>query len=259
MADLRNEPRIVLYDIETTHNLAAVFKLFGEDYIDPSNLIQERYICCASWKVLGERQVSSVSVLDNPKLYEKDPHNDKYVVETLHKVLSEADVIIGHNGDAYDLKFTEGRCLFHSLSPLPLIPSIDTLKVAKSRFLFNSNKLDYLGAFLKVGRKKPTKTGLWIRVLNGDKKAVREMVSYNKQDVLLLERVFMKLRPYVANHISRELFGHTGCPRCGSKHYQSRGLHRAVTKVYQRFQCQTCGGWFRLLKGELGSTKFRVL
>lgn len=254
------EPKIVLWDIETTHNLVAVFKLFGEDYISPDNLLQERYIVCAAWKDLGKTAVSAVSTLDDPKRFAKDPHDDYHVVKTLHAVLSDADVIIAHNGDKYDIKFTEGRMLFHGLSPLPPIVKIDTLKVAKDRFLFNSNKLDYLGSFLKVGRKKPTTGGLWLRVLQGDKAAVKEMVTYNKQDVELLERVFEKLRPYVANHISRQLFGQTtGCPRCGSVKVQSRGTHRATTRVYQRFQCQGCGGWFRNLKAESKSTSLRVL
>lgn len=254
------EPRIVLWDIETTHNRVAVFKLFGEDYISPENIIQERYIVCASWKALGARSADAVSVLNDPKRFKKDPCDDYHVCKTLHDVLSNADVIVAHNGDKYDIKFTEARMLFHGLSPLPTIPSIDTLKVAKGRFLFNSNKLDYLGNFLKVGRKKPTTGGLWLRVIQGDIAAIKEMVSYNKQDVDLLERVFLKLRPYVANHISRQLFGQmAGCPRCGSTKVQSRGVHRATTRTYQRFQCQGCGGWFRQLKGETKSTNLRVL
>lgn len=254
------EPRIVLWDIETTHNLAAVFKLFGDDYINPENIVQERYIVCAAWKMLGEKKVDAVSTLDNAKLYKADPHNDLHVCRVLHSVLSRADVLVAHNGDKYDIKFTEARMLYHGLSPLPPVVKIDTLKVAKDRFLFNANRLDYLGAFLKVGRKKPTTGGLWLRVLQGDRAAIREMVTYNKQDVELLERVFIKLRPYVANHISRQLFGQTvGCPRCGSSKVQSRGVHRATTREYQRFQCQACGGWFRTMKADSKSTTLRVL
>lgn len=254
------EPRIVLWDIETTHNLVAVFKLFGEDYISPDNILQERYIVCAAWKTLGAKTVSAVSTIDNPKLYAKDPHNDYHVVKTLHDVLMGADVIVAHNGDKYDIKFTEARMLYHGLSPLPPIVKIDTLKVAKDRFLFNSNRLDYLGKFLKVGGKKPTTTGLWLRVLQGDKAAIKEMVVYNKQDVNVLEKVFLKLQPYMANHISRQLFGQTaGCPRCGSTKVQSRGAHKATTRTYQRYQCQDCGGWFRELKANSKSTTLRTL
>jgi hypothetical protein len=241
----KDSPKIVLWDIETTHNLAAVFGLAHNDYINPDNIVQERYIVCAAWKTLGQKAISAVATPDFD-LYKKDPHNDEMVVRKLHDVLSDADVIVAHNGDQYDIKFTEGRMLYHGLPPLPPLLKIDTLKEARNRFLLNSNKLDYLGNYLKVGRKKPTSGGLWLRVLNGDADAVKEMVKYNKQDVALLERVFLKLQPYMAQHTNRHLFGNkSGCPRCGSLKIQARGFHRSITQVYQRFHCQGCGGWFR--------------
>lgn len=254
-------PKIILWDIETTHNLAAVFKLTQNDYINSENITQERYIVCAAWKELGKTKVSAVSTLDDPKRFQTDPHDDYHVVKTLHKVLSEADVIIAHNGDSYDIKFTEARMLIQGLPPLPPITKIDTLSAARGRFLFNANNLNYLGNILKVGAKKPTKTGLWLKVLQGDKKAILEMVRYNKQDVALLERVFRKLQPYIANHVNRQLFRGTGldCPRCGSKKTQARGIHKALTRTYQRYQCQDCGGWFRNLKAATKSTTTRVL
>lgn len=244
------EPRIVLYDLETSLQTVAVFQLKNQDWINPENIITERYIISASWKDLGESRVHAVSVLDDPKRYAADPHDDFHVVNELHRLLSSADVVVAHNGDQFDQKYVNTRILYHGLPPLPPITSIDTCKVAKQRFLFNANRLDYLGAYLKVGRKKPTTSGLWLKVLNGSKSAIREMVEYNKQDVLLLERVFLKLRPYIQNHVNRELFGKTGCPRCGSNHVQSRGVHRAISRVYQRFQCQKCGGWFRSVKND---------
>lgn len=257
---MSKSPRIILYDIETTHNLVATFQLKNQDWINPDNIIRERYVVCAAWKVLGEKEVHAVSVLDNPKLYKKNPHDDLHVISELHKVLSEADVIIAHNGDSYDIKFTEGRMLIQGLDPLPPITKIDTLKAARDRFLLNANNLNYLGQILKVGKKTPTTPGLWLRVLNGDKAAIREMVRYNKQDVVLLEKVFLKLQPYIANHVNRHLFGETGCPRCGSHKIQSRGVHRAVTQTYNRFQCQACGGWFRALRADrTKSVKTRVL
>jgi hypothetical protein len=251
--------KTLIYDIETTHDLVAVFQLKQNDYIQPENIVQERYIVCASWKELGKSRIYSTSVLDDPKRYKRNPHDDYAVVHKLHEVLGEADLIIAHNGDAFDLKFTEARILIHGLPPLPPIAKIDTLKVARDRFLFNANNLNYLGKILGVGGKKATKSGLWLRVLAGDESAIHEMVKYNKQDVALLERVFLKLQPYVANHLSRQLLGETGCPRCGSTNVQSRGVHKAVTRAYQRFQCQDCGGWFRKLKADGKSTTMRLL
>lgn len=253
--------KVLYWDIETSQNLVAVFQLANNDWIDPSNIVRERYIICAGWLWAGEKKVHTVSVLDDPKRYDKDPYDDEYVVRQLHKVLSEADVIIGHNSDSFDKRYVDTRALVHGLAPLPPITSVDTYKIAKSKFMLNSNKLNYIGGLLKVGEKLPTTPGLWMRVLKGEKKAIRDMVTYNKQDVLLLERVFLKLRPYASNHINRELFGETGCPRCGHHKIQSRGVHKAISRVYRRWQCQNpkCMGWFKSTKAEPGTTRFRIL
>ena len=254
-----NAPRILFWDIETSLQTATIFQLAHNDWINPDALVSERHMICASWKWAGEKKVYAVSTLDDPKRYAKDCHDDLHVVRTLHEVLSEADVIVHHNGDSFDKRYLDTRILQLGLKPLPPMTSIDTYKVAKSKFMFNSNKLDYIGKYLGLGEKIKTTPGLWMKVLNGDKAAVKEMVTYNKQDVILLEAVFNKLQPYCANHINRELFGGIGCPRCGSTDIQSRGTHKAITKIYQRFCCNECSGWFRLLKGEPGATKYRTL
>lgn len=251
-------PKTLIYDIETTHNVIAQFDL-KDQYNSHTNILQERYIVSACWIWLGDNKVHSVSTLDDPKRYAKNPHDDRYVVETLHRLLSEADVSVAHFGDAFDKKMVEGRVLYHGLPALPPLTTVDTYKIAKSRFRLNSYRLDYLGKYLGLGGKKHTPPGLWLDVLKGDKIAVKTMVDYNKRDVSLLKDVFMRLRAYIPSHLSRELFGEVGCPRCGGHKIQSRGTHKAITKIYQRFQCQSCSGWFRLLKAEKGSTKHRVL
>lgn len=252
-------PRVLYWDIETSLMPVAIFQLNHNDYIDPSAILEDRYVIAACWKWEGEKEVHSVSVLDDPKRYKKNPHDDRYVIETLHKVLSEADVIIHHNGDSFDKRYVDTRILKLNLSPLPPITSIDTYKIAKQRFLFASNKLNYLGTFLGLGEKIHTTPGLWMRVMKGDKAAVKEMTVYCKQDVSLLEKIFLKLRPYCSSHVNRALFGGVGCPRCGSEHVQSRGTHKAITRTYKRLQCQNCGGWFKLLKPDSVAVTTRVL
>ncbi len=251
-------PRILLWDIETTFNVVAVFKLWGDQYIPHESLLQESYIVCAAWKWLGEKRVHAVSVLDNKARYAKNPHDDQHVIETLHAVLSEADVIVAHNGDAFDLKKFRARAIHHGLPPIPPIKTVDTKKLAKKHFSFNHNRLDYLGAFLGLGRKRDTAKGLWLRVLKGEAKAVRSMVWYNRGDVILLEQVYHKFLPYIEGPINRHLYtSTTGCPRCGSRNVHSRGVARTVARAYSRYQCQACGGWFRtdLVKGHKTHTK----
>ena len=244
----QHRPRVLIYDVESSLQLAAIFQLAHNDWIRPDSLVSERHLLCAAWKWEGEARVHTVSLLDDMKRYRKDPHDDYHVVKRLHEVMSEADVLVHHNGDSFDKRYVDTRILYHGLDPLPPIHSVDTKKVAKARFLFNSNSLDYLGRFLKLGRKRDTTPGLWMRVLNGDVKALQEMLVYNIQDTRLLERVYLKLKPYT-QVASLELFGQReGCPRCGSKNVQSRGLHRALTKVYRRWCCSDCGGWYRTLR-----------
>lgn len=251
--DLR-EPRILLYDLETSLQTVAVFQLAGNDYIQPQNIIQERHIICAAWQWLGEKTVHTVSLLDDPERYAADPHDDRYVVETLHTLMSEADVLIAHYGDSFDNKYVKTRILYHQLDPLPPIQTIDTKKVAKQHFYFNSNKLDYIGQYLGVGRKLAHGPGLWLDILKGGKNAIaaiQKMVVYNVGDVELLRNVFLKLRPFISTHINRELFGDTGCPRCGSKKVQSRGTYYALTRTYRRWQCiGGCKGWFKTLRAD---------
>lgn len=266
MADIakieRREPRVLLYDIETSLQTVAVFSLQGNDWIQPSNLLTERHVISICWQWLGESKVHSVSLLDDPERFAKDPHDDKHVVETFHKVYSEADVTVAHYGDSFDKKWVMTRFLFHGLPPPPPVPSIDTKKICKQQFYFNSNSLDYVGKYLGVGGKINTPSGLWLKVLNGDASAIKTMVIYNKRDVTLLRDVFLKLRPYIPNYINRELFGKVGCPRCGGTKVQSRGTYYAQTRTYRRWQCMSkgCFGWFKTLKADKNSaTQHRVI
>jgi hypothetical protein len=248
----KSEPRILLYDLETTHNILAAFNLYGKDYIPHDNILQERYIVCASWIWFDEDKVHSVSVLDDPKRYKKNPHDDTYVVDAMSKAIEEADIIVAHNGDKYDKPFLAGRRLALGRKPLPPVRSIDTLKIARRNFLLNSNRLDYIAKLLKVGGKKHTSPGLWLRVLSGDKKAINEMVEYNKVDLIILKGVFKKMLGYLPD-INYQLYGNgVCCPKCGSKSVQRRGTHVALTRTYQRYQCQNelCGGWFKEGKPE---------
>lgn len=257
------KPRIILWDIETVMNVLATFRLMNQDPIPHRNILQERYVVSFAWKELDEKRTHSYSLLDDPERFGKDVHDDTSVVEMMHTVLSSADVIVAHNGDNYDIKFAETRMVQKGLPPLPPIPSIDTLKVARSRFLFNNNRLDYLGQFFGIGHKKSNEEDLWLKVLNGDEHAIREMVKYNRTDVdPLLEGVFRKLQPYVPQHINHMLFDGQNdirCPQCGKKHFEHRGFHYSATQKYPRYRCLECGRWFRGRSAEKPTPLVRAL
>lgn len=240
------KPKILYYDIETSHAMLLSFGLFP-DYISHDNILLDWYLFSAAWQWEGQKTISAVALTDDPKRFAKDKHDDYHVVKTLHAVLEQADFVVAHNGDKFDLKKFNTRVIKHGLKPLPPFKQIDTLKIAKRNFCFTSNRLDYLGTFLGVGKKIHTEPGLWVRAWLGEKKAIKEMKTYNKGDIVLLRDVYKKLEPYDKHsQMNLGLFtGESGCPQCGSQKAQARGY--SVTRVsrYKRFQCQDCGKWYQ--------------
>ena len=128
----------------------------------------------------------------------------------------------------------------------PNYTTIDTLKIARSKFRFNSNRLDYIGKFLGLGQKNHTNFDLWKDImLKNDKKAMNEMIDYCIQDVVLLEKVHKEL----SNHIPAKthygvIFGQDRgtCPECGSDQLV-KNLKRVMASglVKIQYKCQTCG------------------
>jgi hypothetical protein len=96
---------------------------------------------------------------------------------------------------------------------------------------------------------------LWTKVLAGDKAAQRKMRRYNMRDVECLEELYDRLLPWMPNPPSHAVDSPEGsvCPFCGSGQYQRRGFASTAQGRYQRYQCQSCSGWFRDVKRESGA------
>jgi hypothetical protein len=204
------------------------------------------YMLSFSVKWAGARSVHTHALPDYP-LYKRDKENDRALVKDFWRVLNEADVVIAHNGDAFDLKKGNTRFVQHGLRPPAPFRSIDTLKIARRYFKFDSNKLNDLGRSLRVGRKLPhTGKHLWFGCMAGHPQSWKTMKRYNARDVLLLERVYLKLRPWAQGHPDARLYhDRDGCPTCQSNNVQRRGVAVSKALRYHRFQCLECGFWFR--------------
>jgi len=239
---MKSKPlKVLFWDIETSHMIGAHFGLYDQN-INYTDILQEWYIISAAWKWQDQRAVESISIIDTPlaktKFLAREP-DDLIVVMKLHQVLGQADIIVGHNADQFDLKKFNARALFHGLDPIPPVKTIDTLKVAKKFFKCSSNRLDYLAQFLGLGAKMDTPKGLWMDVLKGRVDAVEKMVKYNKQDVIILQKVYERFLPYINNDVVRG----KECA-CGSTHTQRAGWKITKTFKYPRYHCQKCGSWF---------------
>jgi hypothetical protein len=243
MSDL---PRVFIFDIETVYNIMGVHQLLNRGMIPFQAIKQERYMVTAAWKWLGESKVHGVSLLDDEGRFKKDIHDDYHVVKTLRDAMLDADAIVAHYGNKFDVPWLRTRMAYHRITPLPKVKQIDTYSIAKTHFKFNSNRLDYLGEYLGVGRKLPTDYTLWDRCYEGKKTAIREMLAYNKQDITLLEDVYKVIATYVPNACSVANMHSTECKcgKCGSYNVQKRGPDTSRQAAgWHRLWCKDCKGW----------------
>ena len=237
-----NKPKILVFDIETFANLSFTWGKWDQNVID---FEREWFVLCFCYKWLGEKTVNSIALPDFD-LYSEDRFNDYEVVKAMWKLFDEADIVIAHNGDKFDIKKMYARFLYYRLPPPSSFKSIDTVKIARKYFSMNSNKLDDIGKYLGVGRKMVhTGWDLWKRCSEGDLKAWDELIRYNKQDVILLEKVYEIFKPYVTNHPNLNLYNGTThcCPNCGSDNLQKRGFALTRVSKTQRYQCMSCAAW----------------
>ena len=230
--------RRLFFDIEVSFNLGMFWTSGLKISLGPENIIKERAIICICYKWEDEKEVGWLT-WDAKQC-------DKRMLEKFVKIANSADELVGHNGDKFDLAWIRTRCLYHGIGMFPNYTTIDTLKIARSKFKFNSNKLNYIAKFLGIGQKIHTDFDLWKRiVLNKDKVAMDKMVRYCKMDVILLEKVYKQLSTHIApkTHYG-VIFGQDrgNCPECGSndliRHLQrisASGLKKIV------YQCKTCG------------------
>lgn len=236
------QTKVLLYDIETSYTVGAVWGLYEQNV---AKVLREPYIITVAWKWLGEATTHVVSLPDFP-MYKKNKRSDKDLVKVMWKLFDEADIIIAHNGNSFDQKWTYARFLVNGMKPPSPSKYVDTKLVAKSKFRFNSNSLNNLAGYLGIGEKLDTDIDLWVGCIEHDDSASwNKMCRYNKKDVVLLEKVYKIMLPYMTNHPNLNLTNGTscGCPNCGSMNLHARGYALTRTAKYQRFQCQDCGSW----------------
>ena len=231
-------PKILLIDIETSPNLAHVWGIWQQN-VGLNQLLESSRTLCFSAKWLGEDDIVFSSSY-------KTTH--KKMLQKIHKMMDEADAIIHYNGTKFDIPTLNKEFLLAGMPPPSPAKQIDLLQVAKKQFRFVSNKLDYVSQALGLG-KKTEHMGheLWVRCLNKDPQAWALMETYNVNDVILLEKVYYKFRPWIKHHLNMSIFSEDGivCPNCGSNHYQKRGFALTSVSKFQRMQCCDCGNWFR--------------
>jgi len=66
--------------------------------------------------------------------------DDSQIVGRLRGLMESAEIWAGHNVDAYDAKRANTRFKLNGLQPVIGKRTIDTLKIARSKYAFESNR-----------------------------------------------------------------------------------------------------------------------
>lgn len=261
-----SKPKIVLWDLETLPDVRKHIRNLPEYNSDRYGLTLKadvNTILCFGYKLYNQGKVECKNVWDF-KSGQKNINDDYELVKFAYNMLHDADAIVTHNGINFDLKFLNTRLSIHGLPPLPKITHIDTCSLSKNKLFLIKNRLNSLADALSTERKMENGGwSLWERLALSKWEGSKEQISrdkntmskYCKQDVVVLEKVFDKLKPYMSTLPNRNLFDGDGfdCPSCGSHKMQKRGEQKTKTTIYQRYQCQDCGSWSKEMKKGLVS------
>lgn len=246
--------KTLLLDIETAPNTAHVWGLFDQT-VSLNQLLESSYVLCWAAKWLDDPQV----------LFErthKKNGSSKSMIQQIHRLVESADTVITYNGIRFDIPTLNKEFLLHGLTPPAPVNHIDLIRTARCQFRFVSNKLDYVAQILGVGKKVQHEGHtLWVNCMAGKPDAWATMEKYNKQDVVILEKVYRKLIPWIKGHASHAVRNEHRlvCPQCGKAHYQQRGFQYSRVGKYARFQCLDCASWFRANVNELEARKVKFL
>lgn len=237
-----NSLKILVLDIETAPIRARVWGLWKQN-INIEQIENDWFVLTWAAKWVFENKVYSARLTGKEAIKQ----NDKRIIKSIWRLLNEADVVVAHNGDQFDLPKLNTRFASYEMPPPLPYQSIDTLKVIKKQFSFSSNKLDFVNRILNLPRK--IKTGgfeLWDRCYIGNEAALKKMEKYNVNDVRILEDTYLRLRNWIKPHPNVGLFildeNSFRCPTCGSNDLKEQGKKYYTTvNAYTQFRCNVCG------------------
>jgi DNA polymerase elongation subunit (family B) len=247
-------PKVLYLDIETAPLRSFTWRLWKQD-IPTGAIISDWFMLSWAAKWQGSEGVMSQSLKRN-EVFEED---DRRIVETLWHLLDQADIVCTHNGERFDIPKIRSRFLVNGLPPTSNYLQIDTLKIVRKEFGFSSNKLDYIAKILGIEGKLPTGLDLWIRCMKGETAALKQLEEYNRNDVIVLENVYMKLRPYMKSHPNFNMWSNINtpvCPHCGSNNLiEEKSSYYTQTGQYKTHRCLDCGAVSRERKSILPKEK----
>ena len=195
---------------------------------------------CAAWKWYDEEDVEFAA--------EWQVGGYDGFMRAVWEVFDRADLIIGHNADRFDARHLMGGWAEMGLPAPSPYKVIDTLKIARGTFAYESNTLDALNKRLGIDAKTDKYDSRVAKAaVAGDKEAQDRIRFYNMGDIAASEALFDRLRPYARNipHLGMWTDDEMACPSCGhTMTATGRTVHANVQK-YEHLRCDNCGAHAR--------------
>lgn len=234
-----NKSKILLFDIETIGIQAMTWGLWKQN-VNTEFIFNDWFML--SW---AAKWIDSDEVISNVLTVEEVlNHDDKRICNNMWNLLDEATIVIAHNLEKFDKKKVNTRFLFHGLRPPSHYDTFDTLKQLRENFAITSNRLDYVNKWLGLEGKIKTEASLWMQCIKGDQQALLDMETYNREDVMALERNYLRIRGWSKDHPNVNLLddsGVTRCPNCGSEELVWEGYKTTKVSRYKAYTCSHCG------------------
>lgn len=185
---------ILYFDLEVSKSL---YYNYGgrvpSRYLNPADLVHEYFIICWSASYVGSSTVYHDCITSK----EAQKQTDGRILKRLRGLMDSADVLAGHNVDSYDIKRANTRFLLNGLEPVIGKKTYDTLKIARSKFTFESNRLDYISQRLGFRGKDNITNDDWLEIVKtGDGKTLSKVDRYCQGDVTNGKKVLEKLMKY---------------------------------------------------------------
>lgn len=251
------QPKILFIDIETAPIEAYVWSNWQTNVIATK---EDWYVLSVQHKYQGSDEVHF-------ERKAKAPRNDAALVKHAWKLMDDADVVVAHNGDRFDIAKLNARFIKHGLGlPSPFIP-IDTKKEAKRHLALASYSLKEIARYYGLSDKLSNSGfNLWLGCMADEQWAWDEMEEYGNQDIVVLEQVFDLLVPVMnypgkaGNRFNMQQWaGARTCTQCGSGNTQKRGRYRTKAGWKRSLRCNDCKHWmtFRLSNKEDSDGEYR--
>lgn len=243
--------KVLFLDIEKSPHEIYSYGI-RDQYIADTQIKKEGQILSFSAKWMGSKKV----------IYEDQSKNrnvrlDRKLLTKLWELLDQADVVITHNGDSYDIPEIFAAMQELKMTPPSSFRTIDTYKISK-KFRFVSKKLGYLTNKLNEKYKKLDHAGfpgisLFIECAKGNEKAWKVNKKYNIYDTLALEEFYNVILPWAGNKVllHYQVDKVSLACNCGSTDVIKYGFKFTNGGKFQKFVCNTCGSHYHSSKNLL--------